>query len=477
MHHALIFNVDNSYDRRNAGGHRIGSFLRERGWDAEVIDWGDYFSQDELQEIARSRITDKTIFVGFSSFMSYWSGNLELYCLWLKQVYPHVKIVLGGQSSPKMQSNAIDYYVHGYGEFAILELVKSFVSDHTVKFDPLYDRKVISAIHSYPAYPLKSLRISYENRDFIEPTEWLSIEFSRGCIFKCLYCNYPILGVKGDYTRDADDFYVEMMDNYDRWGVTNYFVADETFNDYSEKVQKYAKVAERLTFKPWFSAFLRGDLLAARPQDWEPMLQLGMLGHFYGLESFNPPTLKAIGKGANIDKVLSGLLDAKQYFKTHGLYRGHIALIVGLPYETIETLEKTFTWVVKNWQGEYCHPFALEIPYDPKSDRLSRLSTEYQKWGYREDTDIDFHGVNQISKKLNWINDNMSMKNAIDICNEWSKFILTTDMKPGCFDLHHHTYNSNIADALKVRLKDISVTKDDVFKPRLEKYKYKKLSI
>jgi hypothetical protein len=483
MNHALIFNVNNSssFDRRNAGGHRIASFLREKEWNVEVFDWGDFFTLEELKEIGRSRITNKTIFVGFSSFMSHWSPNLENFSLWLKQKYPDLKIVLGGQSSPKMASKAIDYYVHGYGEFAILELVKSFVGNHSVKFDPIYkDRKVINAIHSYPAFPLKSLKVDYEKRDFIHSDEWLNVEFSRGCIFKCLYCNYPILGVKGDYTRDPEDFYIEMQTNYDKWGVTNYFVADETFNDYSQKVRKYADVAEKLSFKPWFSAFLRADLLALRPQDWEHMIRLGMLGHFYGIESFNPDTLKAIGKGANIEKVLSGLLDAKSYFKSNGdcLYRGHIALIVGLPFETIESLEKTFTWIRDNWQGEYCHPFPLEIPYDPTADRLSRLSHEYEKWGYKEIESIDFNGVDQVSRKLNWQNDVMNLTQAISICDAWSKFMLTKDFAPTCFDLYKYTIlGKDIKEVLNLKIRDLEyLNHNEIFQARLERYKHNKLS-
>lgn len=482
MKHALVLNVDNTFDRRNAGGHRIASFLREKDWDAEVIDWADYFTLEELKEIARSRITSKTVFVGFSSFMSYWSLKLEDYTKWIKTNYPDVKIILGGQSAPKMQSNYIDYYVYGYGEVALLELIKSFVSNHTVKFSPLYtDKKVINAIHSYPAFPMKSLKVDYEKRDFIESKEWLNIEFSRGCIFKCLYCNYPILGVKGDYTRDAEDFYIEMQTNYDKWGVSHYFVADETFNDYSEKVIKYANVSEKLSFRPWFSACLRADLLTLRPQDWEHMAKLGILGHFYGIESFNPDTLKAIGKGANIDKVLTGVLDARTYFKTHGegFYRGHIALIVGLPHETFETLEKTFNWLCDNWQGEHCSFFPLEIPYDPKFDRLSRLSSEYQKWGYREGTEIDFNGVYQITKKLNWINDNMSLEQATQICESWDNILYEKDFTPTCFDLHHYIYDElSLAQSLDLKIRDVFKIKEkNIFSARLENYKHKKLSI
>ena len=40
-----------------------------------------------------------------------------------------------------------------------------------------------------------------------------------------------------------------------------------------------------------------------------------MFGHFYGIESFNHKSAKAIGKGMHPDKVKQGLIDVKNYFK------------------------------------------------------------------------------------------------------------------------------------------------------------------
>ena len=54
-----------------------------------------------------------------------------------------------------------------------------------------------------------------------------------------------MIGVKGDYTRDMNNFYTEAMRNYDKWGLTNYSVADETFNDYIPKLKSILEQQER----------------------------------------------------------------------------------------------------------------------------------------------------------------------------------------------------------------------------------------
>ncbi len=308
MYHSLFFNIHSLGAKRPSGPHRIASFLREQEWDCEVIDFATIFNLEELKELAKMRINKKTVFIGFSCFFAHWEDKFDHLIDWIKKTYPNVSIIVGGQSRPRINSTGVDYYIHGYGEIAILELVKHLIGNSSSKiaFDPLFfgEKKVITANKTYPAFPMKSLRIKYEERDYIQPWEWLTIEFARGCKFKCAYCNFPVLGVKGDYSRDAADFDIEMRDNYERWGVTQYYVADETFNDRTEKIEKFAAVVDNLSFQPYFSGFVRADLMIARKdKDWEPMRRLGFFGHFYGIESMNSSTLKIIGKGMAPEKI------------------------------------------------------------------------------------------------------------------------------------------------------------------------------
>ena len=116
----------------------------------------------------------------------------------------------------------------GFGEGALLELLKYLFSNGPLpKFSLLSAvGKAISANDVYPSFPMNSLMIKYEDRDFIQPYEWLGVEFARGCKFACAFCSYPVLGVKGDYSRDAKDFELQMRDAYDRFGITKYYVSD-----------------------------------------------------------------------------------------------------------------------------------------------------------------------------------------------------------------------------------------------------------
>ena len=132
-----------------------------------------------------------------------------------------------------IDSKYIDYYVRGFGETAVIELLKyMFSNGPRPKFvvPPIDGKKIIDANLSYPAFPMANLMVSYEDRDFIEPHESLTVETSRGCKFSCDFCSYPVLGVKTDHTRSADNLKQQLEENYNRFGTTKYIITDETFN-------------------------------------------------------------------------------------------------------------------------------------------------------------------------------------------------------------------------------------------------------
>lgn len=438
MNHGLILTgfmpvTQYAIFKRTAGGHRIASYLREHGWDIEVVDFVMGWSLEQLQELTRSRITSSTIFIGFGGTFPIWSDTIDAYFVWIRKNYPNIKIIAGGQVSNLYKITA-DWYIDGFGEKAMLEVLKHITGTSTEKLKfhlGINGKKIIKANLDYPSFPMKSLRIRYEDRDFLLANETLVVELGRGCVFNCSFCNFPILGVKEDHSRDAEDFYQELQENYDRFGITKYVIADETVNDYTEKLDKFLKAVKKLNFKPRLYGFARADLFVSRKQDWDIMIGMGFTGHHYGIESTNPKSLKVIGKGMDPDKLLTGLLDARSYFKKYGDYRGQISLIAGLPYETRDSLARTLAWCRENWKTENTMLFPLYIPKNDGGDTTSKLTTDWKKYGYRE-TSTDLYpeiisayknmptqygtGAALISHTgLSWENDHWNVKDVVEI--------------------------------------------------------------
>lgn len=471
MNHALIFSVKTRMEGpRFAGQYRIAHLLRENGWDCEVIDFTGRWSLINLKYLAMTRLTPKTKFIGFGHLFSYWSPLLEEFCLWVKQKYPWVVVLSGSSVLPSFESKAIDYFIQGFGEHATLILLKYLFSNgERPIFKDFHGKKVIEANTHYPAYPMNSLMIKYEDRDLLQPEEWLAIETARGCKFECDFCNFPVLGVKGDYSRDAEDFREHLVEAYDRFGITRYVISDETFNDRTEKVTKFADVVDTLNFKPEFVAYIRADLLISRPMDRVELARMNVSGQYYGIESFNKLAARAVSKGMSSPKVKQGLIDVRKYFEEnlHSEYQGCISLICGLPGEDLASLEETKQWMIANWKGQAYSSFFLNIP---KSDAMkpSKISSQYEKYGYVEMTAEEVarrsketgipviygheavYGWGDFEKlyygqEMMWKNDQMDIFDAFGKFDEFKEMLHSGDFKYDPFDNGH-----DVIQALKV---------------------------
>jgi hypothetical protein len=430
MNHTLIFSVTHGLGDRSTGAHRIATHLREQSWDAEVVDFAAYFTMEELYALLDSRVTTNTKFIGISVLFSRTQSTelINLLCAYVKIKWPHVITITGGQATTA-DSQFVDYHVSGYGEYALDALLKYLFSNgDKPKFDLRFGNrhtKVIDAIHAYPAYPFPSPIARHEDRDFIMPNEWGKVEMSRGCKFACKFCNYPILGVKGDYTSNADSIKEQFLYNYDRYGMKDYAIMDDTFNDRTEKISKFADMVETLPWRPYFWAYIRADLLISRPQEKEELLRMGVLSHFHGVETFHHEAGKSIGKGMHPDKVKQGLLDLDTYFIKHvgKYYRPTLSLIAGLPYETKESLIETRDWLKAHWLKNGFNIGTLQIQ-DPDDPRGAELSKNFTNLGYRvlplekqRPTPINTSPEMSTYAGVLWENDYMNIYEAQEMVN------------------------------------------------------------
>lgn len=389
---------------RSSGTYRIATYLRkEFEFDVEVIDFIFSWTLEELKEVCKSRIGPDTRMVGIGGIFYLHAPVIVKLFAHIKEEYPHVLTTAGSQTIWSItQIPNIDYYISGYGELGLKAVLNG-----TAKYEMWQDRvKHVDCWRTpeYAAYPWPILTILYEDRDYVLPHETLSMETSRGCKFKCSYCNYPVLGVKGDYTRSAADFEYNMKDNYDRWGITEYIITDDTFNDHIEKIRKYGDVVESLDFTPNFGGYIRADLMTQRPHDVEELARMRFNSHMYGIESTNHASAKSIGKGAKATNILPAILEAKKYIqKNNGFYRGEMSFIYGLPHETQETLDYTFKWIDENWQNESVSMFPLMIMRDTGLIHPNEMTHNLDKYGYTVMQQIE---AQPIGNRLDHIYDN-----------------------------------------------------------------------
>jgi hypothetical protein len=494
MNHALIFNLGtdkNGYTVRSVGAYRIASFLREHQWDVEVIDFFDTFEINELFNLLKSRVNKNTKFFGLSWLFPYYDNDLNLKLETIKVTYKTIPIISGSNAHLNMNYDAIDYHVYGYGENALLELLKYLFSNSNrppfnINLNG-HKTKYLDANKYYPSFPMPDLTVRYEKRDFLLKDEFLNTQMSRGCIFKCKFCNFPNIGIKDDYTRSVESIDEELRLNYDQWGIKNYVLADETFNDRTEKIIKYADAVEKLNFKPWFSAFMKPELMATRRGDWEHLVRMGVFGHFYGIESFNKETRKIIYKGYDADKMKAKVLEISNYFKSYNSNSlVTLSFIVGLPEETKETIKETKKWLIDNWKNDNTVVFALSLSKG-LNERKSELDLTCQNYGYIEMTEHEV--IEEIKKQsvfsqglmtptvLHWKNKHMNYLDACKIADDFFKSTHNASTKkPDIFGMGAFGIDGDVEDRIKfgnVDFIDISKRANE----KIKNYRDKKLSL
>jgi len=436
--------------RRSSGGHKIATFLRRNGYDIDVIDYIHRWNLDQFKSYIRPRVTKDTLFFGFGSTFSLTTPPVMELISWLKEEYPHIARIAGSQNN-SMTELDMDWYVYGWGENAMLVLLDHLQGGP----EPIHTGRLINGYVNYKSFPMDDLRVSYREDDFIQPREILLLEFARGCKFKCKFCSFPVLGVKGDASRDAQSVYDEMLENYDKWGTEHYIVLDETFNDSSQKVEKFANVIEKLPFTPKMTAYIRADLITSRKQDWDNLIKMGITSHFYGVESLNHKAAKSIGKGMDSGRIKEGLLEVDEYFRSAGHYKGHISLIAGLPHETVDSLRDTGKWLSQYWNQNSYHMNVLMIKDLSKSNASLDHNSEFDKnwfdYGYRKDIipidDIDwsksrnpyyktlYDFVRSTGYYLCWRNQDTTLHDVMRFCaEEFSEYQAKNLIDPFMYD-------------------------------------------
>lgn len=427
-HALLLTSLSSPNNLRGTGAYRIATYLRNRGWDIDVLDYFVFLSDEQLEDYLNHTIKPETKWIGISyTWLSSNDRMFEVVKI-IRKKYPNIKLILGGQWPFEREVDA-DWYILGYGEYAIdAVLCYEFSNGPPPKSSPLFTGKYVNAYHDYRATPFENYNIDYRADDYLTKEVSLTIELSRGCRFACKFCDFPFLGIKNDTSSDEESLYRNFMENYDNYGITAYTISDDTYNDRMEKMIKFRNVINRLPFKPDFKAFIRIDLLKTHPEQLELLAESRIWMQLYGIETFNKAAGKAIGKGLDGDVKKHLLLTVKDYMTKHvGLYRSTASFIAGLPYETIDSMRETYAWLNENWVNQHYDWWALNI-YKNR-DVLSAFGDDMTKFGYSEIPEeevakralADTYILRDSSNQVYWRNKETDIYECHDLVSEFKQ--------------------------------------------------------
>lgn len=471
MHYDVILITDMSgkvYHSRPLGAYRLATELRKHNYSVKVIDWfGEWLNEaDQFDLLLKKIIGPNTLFIGFSAVFFSINKNLPIVekknyyqdwffvehpSLWPKPVahlnsfvtdlrkkYPHVKLVAGGindftkQDQWQAMKNNMDFIVHGLSDSTVIELADHLRFGNKLKYNLSGSKaKLIEYDILGKSFNFKDSQVIYQPEDDVIWGETLTLETSRGCLFKCDFCSYPLIGRKKgdpDYHKAELSIAEELERNYKEHGTTKYMFVDDTFNETTGKIEQVLRARDKAKVNIEFCCYLRADLLDRFPQQIQLLKNLGIRTSYMGIESLNLESAKAIGKGTHTDKIKKVIYEAYDAWKDQAVIHG--SFIIGLPGDNLETLDKWIPWVkqIDNPIG------SLSLSYLNifKNNWSSAIAKNPEKYGY---TVFDEYAPTAKSS-LEWENKHWTSKEAreyvVALTNElWD----SGRMKPGGWEL------------------------------------------
>lgn len=377
MYDAIIFSDTNGTlgFGRYGGAYKIASTLRSNGYRVKVLEFfADLLLDDKIDDILKTYISNKTIFVGFATtlFGKYVSSE-QLIQNWtnskkpirkilgttnlfphseermidlfdkIKSKNPKCKIIVGGAKAAYGKHPGVDYWVLGQGENSILAIVDYLKNGTALKTIPAIVGKYVTE-KDYPYNTFFNSSMIYTADDDIFPNEHVPLEIARGCVFRCSFCAFSLNGKKfGDYTKTETVIRDELIRNYELFGITGYMLTDDTLNDSAKKIEFLHKIFTNLPFKIEFSSYARLDIIHKHRFMREALLEMGAKSLQFGIETFNHDAGKQLGKGLHPDKQKETLSYLREKWENKVLMGG--GFIVGLPGETVSSMTDTLDWL------------------------------------------------------------------------------------------------------------------------------------
>lgn len=329
-----------SYLKKNTAGHDL--FFRDCV--AERI------SHKDLKRIVKEISPD---IVGVTTFTAL-LVDISLVTAMIKSILPDVHICLGGHHATAFPSEAlqlpgVDSIIVGEGEFAFTDLVKclekggdinSITNDgiYTAKTiaerkqKPFKDERFLRSICVPPAYIDDLDVIPPPDRNFIKHINYHSIVgvtsklatiiTSRGCPYKCSFCDVPMKA----YRKRSPALVLDEIQECLSMGYEEFHFYDDLFNITPARVMEICDEIDKRKLK--FKWDFRGRVNTVTRESLERAKRSGCRMISFGVETGSDEGLRYLNKGTTIAQII-------QVFKwCRELKIRTIAdFMIGLPFE------------------------------------------------------------------------------------------------------------------------------------------------
>jgi anaerobic magnesium-protoporphyrin IX monomethyl ester cyclase len=315
-----------------------------------------------------------------------------------RNISEKIKILIGGPHATIYEKEVfttlpnIDYVTIGEGEYTALDLVNGI---HPSKVQGLIWKGENGEIQINPSRSIiKNLDdLPFPARHLVPMTKYScsgTILTSRGCPFRCIYC-FKKAG--RTWRAHSTDYVIsEMNEMRQKYNIRDFHLCDDLFLANPTRANEIADAILtknwKVTLNLWGGS--RVDVIAKNEPLIEKLANAGLRKTGLGLESVIPEVLETARKDITLEEVEKAITILRKYGVSFFVF-----LMVGLPNDTYENVEKTKQWIVKNKIKEFGVSLATPYPrtelwdYVNNHGRWLVSSSDVQK-------DFSYHTVTKV---------------------------------------------------------------------------------
>jgi radical SAM superfamily enzyme YgiQ (UPF0313 family) len=367
------------------GNFILGTLMKRRGWDAEVL-------IEELQKIDFEKLRTADI-VGISTITS---TAPRAYAMADKIREMGIPVIMGGSHVTYLTEEALkhaDFVIRGEGEQALPAFIEAWEKGADYSSVPNLSYRLDGQIIHNPLSPFADNLDEIPYPDFslykgkkhsFGGTTTIPVQTSRGCPFDCSFCSVTGMFGKRYRFRSTENIIEELRQYNSRKNAI--FFYDDNFTANRKRTKELLEAMIKEKFKFQWTTQVRADVA----KDLELVRLLKKAGcHtvYIGFESVNPESLRAMKK----QQTVAEIIEATKVLRKHRIHI-HGMFVLGFDQDDWETVKKTVKFAKRTKLNTT--QFLILTPL-PGSELYQKMDSEnriaFHDWALYDAHHVVFH--------------------------------------------------------------------------------------
>ena len=403
---------------RGFGAQSVKQIFYETGNECTVFDYSTFWERKDLKESLIKYFADSNDnVIGLSMPIRFVNDDSLKYLIDLskeiKEELQNIKIIIGGLRRVDLDELEL---IKDDIDAVFLGRPKEMLQDWLAAKDlSRFNDTDYSHIYTNRNYDMEIEKpVLFDlltEDDCLNENDVLGVEISLGCKFNCSFCNYPLRNAKKLNLSCEEAMLYTFQQAKDQYGITNFYVADDTLNESNEKLELLAKVVSQLDYKPNLVAFARLDVLSKRPEQIPLLKQANLVGLNFGIETLSKEAAKGIRKGYDFEGFVSTLQTIRKEMPECWI---NGCFITGLVGDTKQNTKSKLELLIS--KGLIDNILMGELQIEPWVHRAGEVITYDEGWLSDMDKDPERFGYNIDPETRLWYHDETSSEET----REWT---------------------------------------------------------